>query len=401
MSYLDEGPISCSTSASDDFIALCKAQINTLGEGIVMDWAGIYLTQPDLTGQTQLVPVVLYPEASQQGFLGEWVPLLSADQRNYLGVDQRGPLAKPAQQIILPLLNQSDVMGLLVVVRNQQNWSERELSQIESSAQIIALARKIDLDCSALKLRMHSLETQQQKQQKYIDDLLHQLRNPVTALRTFARLLMKKLSSQGDEQEIVQGVLREAERISTLLQDPQVTIENTSSLFLPGDAGKLPIEIFSLAELLEPIVSSFEMLAREKGLQLQSQIPQALPQIRANRKGLIEVLSNLIDNAIKYTPSPGEILISAETQAHWVKLLVSDNGYGIPSSEQSHVFERHYRGKLTQTTTSGSGLGLAIVKELLEQMEGRIELISPSPIVKGGQGAGSTFIVWLLSSLGD
>jgi signal transduction histidine kinase len=115
-------------------------------------------------------------------------------------------------------------------------------------------------------------------------------------------------------------------------------------------------------------------------------------------------MSNLIDNAIKYTSAPGKIFITTETQENWVRILVTDNGCGVSLVDQPYIFERHFRGEKTQQEIPGSGLGLAIAKELVEQMQGKIELLSPSYVLADNQGesaGGSTFIVWLLSSTAD
>jgi len=393
------------TSASADFTALCHAQMRQLSQSIAMDWAGVYLTQRNATGQTQLIPIVIYPQANrEQSIYESWTPLL-INQKKYLKSAQENFLSTLPQQIILPLLDDTDVLGLLVVVRNEQNWLEKEFNQIEASASVLALARKIELNCSKFKNEVIQLERQKEKQQQYLDDLLHQLRNPVTALRTFARLLMRKLLPQENYQQVIKGIFRESERLTELLQDsPSRTIDLSitpehSSLFLLEESGKLTVETLSLLEILEPLVNSFRVIAREKDLDLQMDLPKNLPLIRANAKALTEVISNLIDNALKYTPAlTGKVLITAETEAAWVKIYLSDNGYGIPPSEQAQIFERHYRGKQTESAIAGSGLGLAIVKDLLDQMNGRIEVVSPAKIAKENQGLpGSTFIVWLLS----
>ncbi|HEY9707260.1 MAG TPA: sensor histidine kinase, partial [Oculatellaceae cyanobacterium] len=133
-------------------------------------------------------------------------------------------------------------------------------------------------------------------------------------------------------------------------------------------------------------------------------------------KALREVLSNLIDNALKYTPSGGQVNIRVgekrqTAQGVMIGIAVSDTGPGIPPQDLEHLFERHYRGVQAATAIPGSGLGLAIAKELIEQMHGDIEVFSPAQPVLAKQnldsaidnapkhsGLGTTFIVWLLIS---
>ncbi|MHC5832735.1 MAG: sensor histidine kinase, partial [Nostoc sp.] len=94
-----------------------------------------------------------------------------------------------------------------------------------------------------------------------------------------------------------------------------------------------------------------------------------------NVKALREVLNNIIDNALKYTPTGGKILIQAGPEkANFQGIVISDNGPGIPPQDFEHLGERHYRGVQAQTEIPGTGLGLAIAKQLIEQMQGEIEV---------------------------
>jgi signal transduction histidine kinase len=132
-----------------------------------------------------------------------------------------------------------------------------------------------------------------------------------------------------------------------------------------------------------------------------------------NAKALREVLSNLIDNALKYTPAGGQIDIRVgETrqtpQKERLGIAISDSGPGIPPQDLEHLFERHYRGVQASTAIPGTGLGLAIAKELVEQMQGEIEVFSPAQSLWTKQNSesaterdrdnlerGTTFVVWL------
>jgi signal transduction histidine kinase len=419
MSQLDEEGISptkraksfsgfYSTSPNEDFVDLCRAQILNLSKSVLIDWVGVYLVQKEVAEHTHLMPLVVYPEACHPEFLIENLSPSLMVPRKFIGTAQISPLAKPTQQIILPLLNQAELMGLLVVVRSQENWLEKELLQIENTAKVIAIAKKMELDYELAQKEIIQLKKEQELQRDYLDDLIHQLRNPVTALRTFAKLLMKKFAIQFNEDPAIKGILRESERIVDLLQNSEgvvanLSITNNSSpiLNLLQEAKKLPLEKLELKEILEPLLNSFLVIAHEKGLDFRIEIPENIPIIEGNKQGLIEVISNLVDNAIKYTPSPGIILVKVECENQWIKLSINDNGYGIVPEEQEHIFERHFRGKSTKDTIAGSGLGLDIVKDLLDQMEAKIEVISPSQILQGDHGGGSTFIVWIFSSTGN
>jgi signal transduction histidine kinase len=206
----------------------------------------------------------------------------------------------------------------------------------------------------------------------------------------------------------------------------------TPNSLLPSKT--IVLESFSVTDVLEPLIASAKAIAQERNLELQAEISPNLPLVQGNAKGLREVLSNLIDNALKYTPAGGEIDIYVGVFAQIpqcdsspvsppplpslpsspisqrLAITISDTGPGIPPQDLEHLFERHYRGVQASTTIPGSGLGLAIAKELIEQMQGEIEVFSPAQSIWTAQssesafdttqdhsGKGTTFIVWLLT----
>src|SRR5207245_10250618 len=126
-------------------------------------------------------------------------------------------------------------------------------------------------------------------------------------------------------------------------------------------------------DLVNDVVQGFQSAAREKGLTLRSHPPDELPAIRGERDKLYQVLTILIQNAVKFTPKGGEIRV--EANAHdggFVLVSVSDTGYGIPPHELDRVFDRFYRVESVSAEECGSGLGLPIAKSLVELPVGRI-----------------------------
>ena len=123
-----------------------------------------------------------------------------------------------------------------------------------------------------------------------------------------------------------------------------------------------------------------------------------MPPIYANVKALQEVFSNIIDNALKYTPPGGKILIQVgQEKANFQGIAISNTGSGIPPEDLAHLGERHYRGVQAQTEIPGSGLGLAIAQQLIQQMQGEIEIFSPAinSSMSSADAPGTTFIIWL------
>jgi hypothetical protein len=171
-------------------------------------------------------------------------------------------------------------------------------------------------------------------------------------------------------------------------------------------AGSLKLEPCAVETVLEPLLASAAPIAQDKALTLQANIPSTLPLVWVNPQALREVLNNLIENALKYTPTGGAVLVTAEVAPPqpWLEIAVTDTGCGIPPDDLPHIFERHYRGIQAQTDIPGSGLGLAIARTLVEQMQGEIQVFSPAlahqleaikPNPSVQLGVGTTFIVRL------
>jgi signal transduction histidine kinase len=341
-------------------------------------------------------------------------------------------------------MHEGVVMGLLVTGREDRPWNENEKATIERIARTLTIAYIMDQRRSWSEQQLTQQRLLDAQQRDHLDDLLHQFRNPLTALRTFGKLLFKRLRPGDKNHEVASSIVRESDRLQELLQEfdacldmneealaplalkavpvaeasqqpdnnSQIETDTEGLPLLPGN--RLTLESFSVADVLEPLIVSASAIAQERNLELQAEISTDLPLVKGSPKALREVLSNLIDNALKYTPAGGQIDIRVgETrrtpQGEKIGIAISDTGPGIPPQDLEHLFERHYRGVQASTAIPGSGLGLAIAKELIEQMQGEIEVFSPSQSVGSKQNSeaaignvqdnvrrGTTFVVWLL-----
>lgn len=419
-------------SPSSEFIALCQSQIELLAQGLKADWSAVYLTQGWGEGQvTKLLPVVVYLQTEpllqqdtpittlpEMGTENESIMLPAmeltqdkTDSVEFFSSELGEAFSQQHNQVILPLIYEEIVMGLLVTRREQPDWEGAELAQIEKIAKTLAIARFLDQRQVWYQQQLQEQYAKQAVERDRLDNLLHQLRNPLTALRTFGKLLLKRLLPDERQQKAVQGIIRESDRIQDLLHQFEQEIELLTmdslsptpialpqatpigaSLLLPS--ASLALESLTIESVLEPLLISAQAIAQEKHLELSCYIPRTLPMIQGNSKALREVLSNLIDNGIKYTPSGGKIEVSIILRNGQEGVQISDTGYGIPWEDQKHIFERRYRGVQEQGEIPGTGLGLAIVKELVEQMDGKIELISPNNKSQDKSCPGTTFIVW-------
>jgi len=408
---------------SSEFVALCRSQVALLTQVLGASMSVVYLTETLIEGsEAQLVPVAAHPESalvlerSSQLALSPSTDGVSAmprqpfapssvdegddedDRIDQSSVSLRNSLAAEQQQMVLPLVHDGMVLGLLVSERNDRPWTTWEGSQIERIADTIALAYVMDQRAQWLDQTHRQQRLLQSDQHDILDNLLHQFKNPLTALRTFGKLLLRRLRPEDSNREVATSIVRESDRLQDLLRqfdhaidlgdvdlismdldEEPSTVDRPIPLLPAGvlTGSTLTLESCSVSEILQPLLVSAEAIAQEKGLSVRSWISDNLPSVWANQGALREVLSNLIDNALKYTPTDEQVHIRADEAADWVIIRVSDTGLGIPSQDLPHLFERHYRGVQATTDIPGSGLGLEIADRLVEQMHGEIEVFSP------------------------
>jgi signal transduction histidine kinase len=194
-------------------------------------------------------------------------------------------------------------------------------------------------------------------------------------------------------QNYVGTLRRETGRLTDLIED-LLTISRL-------EAGRVDIEIqpVNVDNLVADLVRDRAPMASKRQLNLEYKPSAGLPIASADPRLLTQVLSNLLTNALNYTPAGGSIWIFTEPEpggggaAGWIWIHVRDNGVGISEQDQPHLFERFFRGTASRITGApGTGLGLAISKEIVERLGGGITVESQT-------GQGSTFTIWLKSML--
>jgi signal transduction histidine kinase len=324
-------------------------------------------------------------------------------------------------QLVFPLVYQEVMLGVLVTGRESAPWQSEEVAQLENIARTLAIACFLDQQKSWYLTQLRQQQRRREWERDHLDDLFHQLRNPLTALRTFSKLLLKRFWGDDKTQAVIEGIGRESYHLQELLQafegdlarsDEEITVpiwatetlpENVlapvATFLLPSSSFQLsPVD---LGSVLGPILSCEDAIAQEKQIELNTIIADTLFPILGNAAALREIFSNLIDNALKYTPSGGKIrvtigLISSTEPHRWQGVEIADTGYGIPPEDQQHIFERHYRGIQGEGDIPGTGLGMAIVKELVEKMQGKIEITSPNDLSLDTQYPGTSVTLWFL-----
>ena len=277
---------------------------------------------------------------------------------------------------LLPLLG----MGIWVIVGH----SLRPLSSISSALRVRTpsaleplpernLPEELVPLVGSLNDLLQRLNRALEARRQFVADAAHELRSPLTAVQLQLQLVKRAGSTEERAaalDRLEAGVQRSTRLVQQLLtlarQDPQEPdVEQTS---------------FDLDRLAHELVADFEPMAQHHGLTLTLESLGPL-QIRGDRESLRVMLSNLVDNAIRYT-SQGGVVVRVQRRGSDVTLQVEDTGSGIPPDERERVFDRFYRVPGHKADEGGSGLGLAIVKRVAERHGGRVTLDSGS----GGSG---------------
>ena len=209
------------------------------------------------------------------------------------------------------------------------------------------------------------LQGYEAERQNMIADVAHELRTPLSVI-------------QGNIEAMLDNVLpTDAKELVLLHQETIVInrlIEDLRTLSL-ADAGQLNLHLqpVILSEVVNQVIERLQLRIEEKEVELKLAIPASLPKLRADPERISQVLTNLIDNALRYTPSGTKISIEAKMTPVGTQVSIGDNGPGISEDELSKLFDRFWRAEKSRNrATGGSGLGLAIVKQLVTAHGGRV-----------------------------
>jgi signal transduction histidine kinase len=226
-----------------------------------------------------------------------------------------------------------------------QRASERAQADLEArNAELQALARTKDMLRSAIS---------------------REFRTPLSSITTFLRLLTAEDDLSETQQQAVAVIARNAERLNRLVVD-LLNIEETPS------ALETTIEAIDLREVATEAVEAAAQRARDAGVELRAEPGEPVPSL-GDACRLAQAIDSLLDNALKFTDSDGEITVTATSTPEGAVLEVADTGVGIEASELGRVFDRFYQGAAGRASGTGSGLGLAIAQRLLDAQHALIE----------------------------
>jgi two-component system, NtrC family, sensor histidine kinase KinB len=218
--------------------------------------------------------------------------------------------------------------------------------------------------------------------------LSHELNTPLTSLGFCVELLQRKCGLDPEQHELLTSIEEDAARMRRLASDLMELARGQGPAIA---VQSMPVDLVKMAQ---GVIKGFARQAEQKQVYLEAKIEEPAPQIRADPLKLSWVMSNLIANALRYTPSGGTISISLSNASPGARLRVSDTGPGIPAEVREHLFERFAQWRVNGSEPGAAGLGLAIAKEIVDAHGGRI-------FVQSELGQGTSFTVELPASPED
>jgi heavy metal sensor kinase len=307
---------------------------------------------------------------------------VNAGQYRVLVATPMDPTEATLSRVRMLLLWSTPVVLLLASLGGY--WISRRalapVDEITRSARVIgiqSLSQRLAVPASGDEIQRLSetwngmlarLEAAVKRLSQFTADASHELRTPIALIRTTAELTLRRERSPETYREALRQVLLESERTTRLVED--------LLLLARADAGlpSLPLERLELIPLVRDVCRQGQILAGARQLEISAEIPDEPVFVEANDPALRRMLLLLLDNAVKYTPSGGRIILSVDRGPAGATVAVSDTGIGIPETALPHVFERFYRvDESRNRDAGGTGLGLSIAKWIAERHHASLE----------------------------
>jgi two-component system, OmpR family, phosphate regulon sensor histidine kinase PhoR len=262
-------------------------------------------------------------------------------------------------------------------------WLLWQLRLQEHLRQSMVTYRQQALDMATLSSQNEVLIDTLRLKDEFLNTVGQELRTPLTTIKTALTLLDSPHLKPPQRQRYMEMISHECDRQSALISGVLNLLQIETS------ASQTQLVPVHLDETVPPVVSTYQPLAEEKGVMLAYTIPSSLPKVTCPDMWLRQIMIHLLNNSIKYTPSGGEVWVTARPGDDVVEIEIRDTGIGIAANDLPKVFDYFHRGRnLVGNATDGAGLGLSIVQQLLMLCGGTI-------VVSSQPDRGTTFLVRL------
>lgn len=289
--------------------------------------------------------------------------------------------------VCAPLKSTQHILGFLAAGRGEEPCTQEDLDLLRTIASNVAVAldnaqayqglaeltqtleQRVRERTQELQAANEKLQELDRLKSAFVSIVSHELRTPMTSIKGYVENMLDGLTGALTEKQTyyLSRVKHNAERLTRMIND----LLDLSRI----EAGRVELNLnpVPVRDLVADVTEAFQTMAQQKRLRLVAQHEGESAEIRADRDKLHQILTNLIQNAFKFTPEGGEIRVDTRVVGEgYVEFSVADTGCGIPAHELARVFERFYRGESVQTEQWGAGLGLAITKSLVELHGGNI-----------------------------
>ena len=312
--------------------------------------------------------------------------VLESLDEGVLAIDRQGDVLRENQAVARLLEGQGSAYyaRVLACLRDAADSPREPLTLQIGERTVLAVFRPLAARAGALAVLRDVTEHErlERTRRDYVANITHELRTPLSTLRGITEGLRDGLVTEEKErQRYYELMLSEVKRLSRLVSD---LLELSS---LQSSPAAFALETVDPLETLYEAHDRAQTLAREKGVALTLRVPEALPPVCTNEDRLQQVLTILLDNAIKFTPAGGEVTLSAEQEARHVRFSVRDTGIGMDAYTLEHAFDRFHQADPSHGA-KGSGLGLAIAREVMQRLGSRIVAHS-----EPGKGSEFSFLI--------
>lgn len=357
-------------------------------KGIVSEVSGI---APELERQIRHLEFPITPGTLDETLLIQGRPVLANDLEEV--AHRMNPLVLPICRrmgvksfVSAPLLSHQRVLGYLGADRGNQRCTQEDLDLLRTIASHVAVAidnaqtyenieqlaqtleERVARRTQDLQVANERLQELDQLKSSFVSIVSHELRTPMTSIKGLVENMLDGLTGNLNERQTfyLGRVKYNIERLTRMIND----LLDLSRI----EAGRMDLHqtAVNMGSLAREVVETLQPMAQEHSLILDTHISAALGLISGDRDKLIQIFTNLINNALKFTEPPGTVTVEVKQEDGMIQTSVVDTGCGIPFEEQQYIFERFYRGQSSEMKNRGAGLGLAITKSLVELHGGSI-----------------------------